>query len=197
MLSDSKEGSPCLENTCPDPETTTYCYCCHRKQKIEQDDWGNADPAPRQNLSSVSGGLLSGADTWLAEEHRELLPGPHLPAHKGRVIGLCGQTRAGKKVLGGGGHTRKNQLPTPLTSDEPYTAAIPPDCFAQSPPHQRQELPPSPCPCYSGHAAKPPQAWRDAAETRQDEQDPAPDLHALWGRWTWGTCAPWPPLPKP
>lgn len=29
---------------------------------------------------------------------------------------------------GGGGHTCKNQLPTPLTRDEPYAAAIPPDC---------------------------------------------------------------------
>lgn len=71
-----------------------YCYCHQRKQKIEQDDWGNADPALRENLSSVSCGLLSGVDTWLAEQHGELLPSSHPAAHKGRVIRLSRQTRA-------------------------------------------------------------------------------------------------------
>lgn len=103
MPSNSKEGSLCMENTCPDP-LTMYCYCHQRKQKIEQDDWGNADPALRENLSSVSCGLLSGVDTWLAEQHRELLPGSHTAAHKGRVIKLSRQTRA--EDMGQGTHVQ-------------------------------------------------------------------------------------------
>lgn len=87
----------------------------------------NADPAPRENLSLVSGGLLSGTDTWLAEQHGELLPRSHLAAHKGRVIGLCRQTTAGNKGWLET-HTRKIQLPAPLTWDEPHAAAIQTDC---------------------------------------------------------------------
>lgn len=136
-----KDSRLCLENLCPDPQTT-YCYCHHRKQKTEEHDWGNADPAPRENLSLVSSGLLSGTDTWLAEQRGEIAPSSHLAAHKGRVFGLCRWTRAGDKRQRG--CTRKIQLPAPLTWDQPHAAAIQPDFCHLPLVHTTQDMQPDP-----------------------------------------------------
>lgn len=63
--------------------------------------------------------------------------------------------------------------------------------FTESLPYQSQELPPSSGARCPGRAAKAPQAPRRAAEIQQDEQDPAPALHALQQvQQAWGTHAP-------
>lgn len=132
-----------------------YCYCHQRKQKIEQDDWGNADPALRENLSLVSCGLLSGMDTWLAEQHRELLPSSHPAAHKGTVIKLSRQTRA--EDMGQGTHV---QIPLACALNlSPALCYCHPAWlhFAQSSPLSLTGKPSFPGLCCQRQAAKAPE----------------------------------------
>lgn len=73
MLSDGRKS---LQSTCPAPRTTC-CYGRHRKQKMEQDDWGKAEPELRENLSLLASSPLSGMD-MRSQQHGDCpLPTAH------------------------------------------------------------------------------------------------------------------------